>query len=106
MRISDWSSDVCSSDLLAINLDQLFETMDAEDHRTAEGAARLEPVLDRGQSVQRTKLVEHEPCAQGPRARPGHEEVDGAVHPERQQRLVHRQIAQIGGHDADRSWLL
>src|SRR3546814_7012547 len=95
MRISDWSSDVCSSDLLAINLDQLFETMDAEDHRTAEGAARLEPVLDRGQSVQRTKLVEHEPCAQGPRARQGHEAVDGEVHPERQQRLVDRKSTRL-----------
>src|SRR3546814_12724305 len=31
MRISDWSSDVCSSDLFAADLNTLLETLDLED---------------------------------------------------------------------------
>src|SRR3546814_5904463 len=84
MRISDWSSDVCSSDL------KFLEAVDTEDHRAAEGTRGLKTILDRRQFVEGAELIEHEPGAQGARTGERHEAVDGKVHPEGQQRPVHR----------------
>src|SRR3546814_2601816 len=43
MRISDWSSDVCSSDLLVIGLlPDLVEAVTLEQHRQVEAVARRE----------------------------------------------------------------
>src|SRR3546814_1959036 len=110
MRISDWSSDVCSSDLagalLAIDLDKFLEAVDTEDHRAAEGTRGLKTILDRRQFVEGAELIEHEPGAQGARTGERHEAVDGKVHPEGQQRPVHRQIDIFRGDEQDRSWLL
>src|SRR3546814_10130354 len=101
MRISDWSSDVCSSDLagalLAIDLDKFLEAVDTEDHRAAEGTRGLKTILDRRQFVEGAELIEHEPGAQGARTGERHEAVDGKVHPEGQQRPVHRQIDIVRG---------
>ncbi len=92
--------------LLAIDFDQFLEAMDAEDHSTAERAGGLKTILDGGQAVESAELVEHEPCAQAARARQRHQPVDGEVHPERQQRPVHRQIDIVRGHEQDRAGLL
>ena len=60
--------------------------------RAAESARGLQAVLDRRQTMEGAELVEHEPGAQGSRARQRHQTVDRKVHPEREQRPVHRQI--------------
>src|SRR3546814_11174514 len=73
MRSSDWSSDVCSSDL---------------------------------QFVEGAELIEHEQGAQGARTGERHEAVDGKVHPEGQQRPVHRQIDIVRGDEQERYRLL
>src|SRR3546814_7788536 len=72
MRISDWSSDVCSSDLGAWNIrkEQLFGIIDPAHHirENSQGAAHLDGGHD-GQSVQPVRQVDgiagpddHQPC--------------------------------------------
>jgi hypothetical protein len=92
--------------LLAINLNQFLEAVNAEDHGAAERARGLKAVLDCRQLVQRAELVEHEPGPQLARARHCHEAVDREVHPKRQQRPVHGQIDVVGGDEEDRPGLL
>src|SRR3546814_8221999 len=45
MRISDWSSDVCSSDLLALPDDPRARLYRAMRHATISGGKRLRPLL-------------------------------------------------------------
>src|SRR3546814_781130 len=92
--------------LLAIDLDKFLEAVDTEDHRAAEGTRGLKTILDRRQFVEGAELIEHEPGAQGARTGERHEAVDGKVHPEGQQRPVHRQIDIVRGDEQDRSRLL
>ena len=92
--------------LLAIDFDQLLEAVDAQDHRAAKRARRLETILDRRKAMQCAKLVEHEPGAQAAGARQRHQPVDREIHPQREQRPVHRQIDIVRRHEQDRSGLL
>src|SRR3546814_3214987 len=45
MRISDWSSDVCSSDLLAVEVHQAHEAEPEHRHRIAEQAEQAHDVV-------------------------------------------------------------
>src|SRR3546814_962983 len=57
MRISDWSSDVCSSDLIQIAIDQLCRNADQQVKRKAVGAGDPELAGDLAYGIGTGELV-------------------------------------------------
>src|SRR3546814_17846439 len=56
MRISDWSSDVCSSDLAFLNLDEVIRIIRTEDEPKAALIARFDLSDDQAEYILETKL--------------------------------------------------